>query len=730
MALERVTFREGQVLHAADLNDAGAYLLSLRRRHDAGPHRWGIVGGLALETEPGGFVVNPGFAWDGYGRSLNLEEEIFRPWQVPAAGPGSPSVDLFDHLNSPAVDVWLLHDRRPADPAGRCRDLEPTRWLETTRLCYTPAPAWEARPDFDPRQPWGVSSAALQFRPHQDPADDPERLWPVYLGTLLRGDGEHRVDTRRRPYASLVAAQMVSVSRRTPAQDPRAAAPAPPVPRAELLLEGERPSPQPRRFAVRVADGNGHPVERLAVERPGRVTLRGNTTLVSQRPIGDRELASDWILAVPDPIFGAEDVCDPGAVACRLGDFEFADRPTQQLLHLLQGAGTAERAPQAAALGLNLLLLEPALHQAPVFARVNLRAETQRLIAATRPPGVEGTHPFSMGHHGETVAPAGEIRNAAVRQLVESEALAGLFETPAAEWRFPTEALWQEISREAFRVISEQLQKAAPLQVTRNRLLLEDLYGPALCAREKRAFTLGFAPLAAVPEAARPWSLYRTDVPPDEETGEPAHQQLRIEFNEFGEPKHPERSQFVVGYYDAGAGAFHPCLSIDERCTLRLAGDLTVEGDVIQRPPPATGPGAPGTGGGAGAGELTQPSFEEAVASQPEAPSTLSVQIPNFSPATGTDWPYDVQVENTGAEGLRWILVLETFAIDGGDPSDTRVAGGLAQLDAGASAVVPVTHASPLPGGASQVAIQLTVMAFTPTSAVMYQGADRTVTTS
>ena len=45
MAKTRVKVREGQVLFAADLNDESAYLLSLRRRHDAGLHGWGIVSG-------------------------------------------------------------------------------------------------------------------------------------------------------------------------------------------------------------------------------------------------------------------------------------------------------------------------------------------------------------------------------------------------------------------------------------------------------------------------------------------------------------------------------------------------------------------------------------------------------------------------------------------------------------------------------------------------------------
>jgi hypothetical protein len=223
--------------------------------------------------------------------------------------------------------------------------------------------------------------------------------------------------------------------------------------------------------------------------------------------------------------------------------------------------------------------------------------------------------------------------------------------------------------------------------------------------------------MAKPPEDAVPWSAYRTNLPAEEETGQPERRQLRFEFNEFGEREHPERSQFVVGYYDAGSAAFHPCLSIDERCTLRLSGNLIVKGDIIRRPPPATSPGS------SVGGNLSQPSFEEAIESQPQAPSTLDIAIQDLASEAGTDWPYEVQVENTGGETVRMILVLEAFSINGASPSDTRVAGGLAELEAGESAIVPVAHVDNLPGSAVNVSVSITVMAFTSAGQVMYQSA-------
>jgi hypothetical protein len=48
------------------------------------------------------------------------------------------------------------------------------------------------------------------------------------------------------------------------------------------------------------------------------------------------------------------------------------------------------------------------------------------------------------------------------------------------------------------------------------------------------------------------------------------------------------------------------------------------------------------------------------------------------------------------------------------------VGGGLPELGPGESAIVPVTHAGVLPASGS-VAIQITAMAFTPESEVMYE---------
>lgn len=646
MTLTRVQFRDGQVLNAGDLNAASDHRRSLRRRHDLGAHGWGIVWGLELTAEAGGFVVAAGLAWDGYGRSLFLSNELFRAWRLPAP-PGAEAETIFKRLGSQAVDVWLQYDL--PDPAGTDHSPAADRRPETARLCYTLAagrPA--AREGFDPRHPPGVAG---HFGPHAEPPDDPACLWPVYLGTLLDGFDTPQIDVSWRPFVGVTGQTIVSTSRR-PSPEPAAAAAAPPpVARARLLLDGEVAAPRPRRFAVLLPDDDAQPVERLAVE-PRRIILRGHATLISGQPVGIRPAASDLFLAGVEADIDAGDVRDPEAAACLLDELDDRGPSLARQIRALP----PDESRRLVSARLKELLEQPELPEWAIFKQVRLRPITQTFL---------------------------------------------------------------NLSRGSARVRLRSLGGAtSPLEMQRNRLLLEDLLGKALAARPIRANTLGFTP-PATPPAARPWSIYRADLPPDPATGTPPRRQLRVEFHEFAEPDHPERAQFAVGI--TRGGAFEPCLSIDEHCSLTIPGFLSIEGNLILRPAPSSLPSAPGAGGGAL--PSGQPSFEEAIASQPQAPSTLTVAIVGLNPRVNTPWPYTVRIANTGSESLRFVVVNENFVINRGVPSDTRIAGGVESLPAGGSADVPVTHPANLPNTATEVAVQLTVMAFTPDGRVMYQSA-------
>jgi hypothetical protein len=436
-----------------------------------------------------------------------------------------------------------------------------------------------------------------------------------------------------------------------------------------LILDGESAPPRAHRFAVRIPDENGKAIDRLSVSRPGPAILRGDTTLFSDpSEIPPRTQASDWIIAEVPQEFTVDDVCDPEAILCHAPDFDsgastsIGSKPGE--------VGIPDTGPEAALLFLNHLLEQPNLDQIAQLIDIPKRPITENLVLLAQ-QSVPALSPRFLAFRSDQVgaAPVGE-------------------------------------------------GEVTYLQMVRNRYLLEDFFCRALCRpRPSRAYTLSFTPLAATPEEARPWSIYRTDVPADEGTGEPEHRQLRFEFNELGEKDHPERSQFVVGYYDRNEPyEFRACLSIDESCTVKVAGSMTVYGDIVRRPPPPPPAGSPGSV------DVSQPTLEEALASQPQAPSTLNVTIPVFAPAGGTRWPYEIRIENTGGQTLRTVLALENFAINNGTPSATRIVGGLAELEPGDSADVPVVHTANIPNSVN-VAVQITVMAFTPDSKVMYESA-------
>jgi hypothetical protein len=68
------------------------------------------------------------------------------------------------------------------------------------------------------------------------------------------------------------------------------------------------------------------------------------------------------------------------------------------------------------------------------------------------------------------------------------------------------------------------------------------------------------------------------------------------------------------------------------------------------------------------------------------------------------------------------VLALESFRIND-STSKTRIVGGLAELGRKAVDVVPVVHTTNISNGVN-VSVQITVMAFTPDSKVMYESAN------
>ena len=104
---ERPQFYEGQYLGADDLQALTDYQRGQAARDRLGGHVWGIAMGLQLKevasAAGGGQVdvfVQPGYAWDGFGRPV----VVLSPYQLPA--------EKFKQITTAGpVKVWLRYSQ-------------------------------------------------------------------------------------------------------------------------------------------------------------------------------------------------------------------------------------------------------------------------------------------------------------------------------------------------------------------------------------------------------------------------------------------------------------------------------------------------------------------------------------------------------------------------------------------------------------------------------------------
>lgn len=152
---ERPRFFEQQFLGAGDLTTVVDHARIARARHDLGAHSWGIVAGMQLVERPSGVgtdvFVQPGYAWDGFGRPITL----LTPYRIPAELLRDITFDAaIDNGATPGrlVRVWLEYAETPVGgpPAGfrTCAtDDEYSRTVETFRLFVGDKPAHADRHD-------------------------------------------------------------------------------------------------------------------------------------------------------------------------------------------------------------------------------------------------------------------------------------------------------------------------------------------------------------------------------------------------------------------------------------------------------------------------------------------------------------------------------------------------------------------------------------------------------
>ncbi|MCB8986628.1 MAG: hypothetical protein H6661_02635 [Ardenticatenaceae bacterium] len=196
MDITRPNYYQGQFLGAQDFNDELAYHRDMRRRHNLGPHTWGIVVGLELVEKPKesgtgvDVFLQPGTAVDGYGREII----VLHSTQL------SPS-DFLRFATDNHYDIWIAYDEAQTSRAASGYELCNTanqfdRLQESFRLFVKPA---FPQPDGvivdgalrEPPSPTNTDDLTIppdKSVPYQELPDDFRERWMLRLGSV-RWDG-------------------------------------------------------------------------------------------------------------------------------------------------------------------------------------------------------------------------------------------------------------------------------------------------------------------------------------------------------------------------------------------------------------------------------------------------------------------------------------------------------------------------------------------------------------
>lgn len=362
-SVTRVRFRERQLLRAGDLKAEQSYLITTRRRHNIGPHGWGIVSGLELTKTPDGILVQPGLAVDGYGRELIVPSPVLVP------------PEAFKTLKQKKLDVWLFYDLVETNVPQRgdwdCGPGRNTRNRERASIRLTSAPVVSKSDGAQAsRTPEAVPFEDLPFPPSRTPPDDPAREWPVYLGTIRRRKRRSIYRKSPRAYASIIG-ELVSAASGT----------------ASMQVGSELES-DTRRFAVSVGDGPGKWNERLAVDNDGNTVITGNTAIASraeEAPVGegDARIKSEAGSKLPTGRLRLRENKDPNAGADA--------QPEEPLCARSAGAATGDKPGSARMVHFESLAAEPAA-AAPWSVYLTSTIQDKRNVQQLR---------FEIGHPGD-----------------------------------------------------------------------------------------------------------------------------------------------------------------------------------------------------------------------------------------------------------------------------------------------------------------------------------------
>ncbi len=608
MMASRVYFREGQILRAADLNAEQAYRIDLRRRHNIAQHNWGIVFGLELVELHGDIVLSPGMAVDGYGRELIVTQAAPLP------------SDIFEELDATELTVWLLYDL--------VDEHDPTcsRWREATKLMFLATdenPGENPDEHLDPRFPPAVRADGHVFGPHRSPPDDPEVLWPVYLG-CIKGEA---CDSEARPYATLVGEAVTAPSG------------------FAHMQVGSEAADDPNCFVVRVQTRNGEWLEPWQIDRNGHSTFTGPLLIVGDLVIGSAALH-------------AGDLLNAGALIERL-KYHQSDPLSEYIYGLLPVKarelvdGYDETQPLSMFLvnslidTLNDFLWSFPLDEAERFHRVRLRDQTKQLINAWQQDTFQVQYlnrlllDYTYSNYIKPLSTVEGLRSLLVTeaQILEIDGLVDALKVASgADDGSPEHYLYSMLTGETKQAIHKHTPgtrsddiirllvrdwnnmiqfaylydskrseaanlpnpiteaiasyrggvDALALKRTLGRMLLEDAY-PHTFARLDAGVV--FEQLDADLTSAAPWQIYRVAVTQNAgQANEFDVQQLRMEIGNPGKEGDPQRHQFAIGVSeqdgsDQDIEHFLPCLTVQADGTVTMHGNLEIEdGQLVESP--------------------------------------------------------------------------------------------------------------------------------------------------
>lgn len=150
---QRPLFYEHQYLEAADLTAIVDYSRAQLARALLGGHRWGIALGLDIREVPGpnntlDVFVQPGYAWDGFGRPIVVAE----PHKIAGALFADLDAEFVPGNPPRVVEVWLGHRETPTTgprPGFETCDTGPAfaRVAESFRVEVGRRPTFESRRD-------------------------------------------------------------------------------------------------------------------------------------------------------------------------------------------------------------------------------------------------------------------------------------------------------------------------------------------------------------------------------------------------------------------------------------------------------------------------------------------------------------------------------------------------------------------------------------------------------